>query len=51
MVPSMESLEAFLPFAHGALHHASERKRADAILLRLAEANLRAALRAAGREP
>ena len=34
----MESLDAFLPFAQSALHHPSERKRAEAILLRWATA-------------
>ncbi len=34
----MEALESFLPFGHGALRHASERQRLDAILWRWASA-------------
>ncbi len=34
----MEALDSFLPFAHGALRHGSERRRAETILLRWATA-------------
>jgi hypothetical protein len=34
----LEALDSFIPFCHGALRHASERRRLDAILLRWATA-------------